>query len=447
MKSIRKLFVFLTILLLTFSNSVKIANQVKLSVDPAPAAKTSTNPPAPTSATGRPATYVDLVTNPVRPKCPVILDPKRALRDMKKYETGAFPTQGPFVQINPFKIMNTKDTAYINYVFDFLDEMVIKKEKDAKLNEMIRKKFSETFEEAKKMKKTDTRYSNPYTAPKLLYFFSKGTAGEQPFTDPRLIDEKMVNNGQTATPSGMVPPTPANPVKPTPDDAAVPEAVFKAIQSYNKNFDKAVWENGVTPMQVFHILNEWGWGMPGEDRDMMDIKRIVDTYDFNGDGNLNPEEFTIFQIHSTIKVGHQCAKHCFRNIIDKVFEPLFMYLDCDSDGYINATNLWEGLKNVYRNGSKKYNMYGCEFPVELNKQYRTNCTNDLILKATFAADGFLNKDEFIKAMLTGFWEREVDTKSYGVNAETQEGLKARWSSNGTKDVECDKIMYYFQNQA
>ena len=98
-----------------------------------------------------------------------------------------------------------------------------------------------------------------------------------------------------------------------------------------------------------------------------------------------------------------------------------MYLDCDSDGYINASNLWEGLKNVYRNGSGKYDMYKCLFPVELNKHYRTNCTNDLILKATYAADGFLNKDEFIKAILSGFWERESDSRTYGVNADTLAG--------------------------
>merc|ERR1712032_1695296 len=451
----RKLFSLLVIVLLTFANAVKITMKENLSDDkkkatanPATAKTTDkkTTPATATTSTGRPATYIDLVVNPARPKCPVILDPKAAMRDAKKYETGSFPAQGPYVQANPFKIMNTKDTAYINYVFDYLDEMVIKKENNMKLNELIRKRFSETFEEAKKMKKTDVRYSNMYTAPKLLFYFSKGTAGEQPFTDPRLMDPKMINNGQQATPSGMVPPTPANPVKPTPDDAKVDKAVFDAIKSYNKNFDQAIWENGVTPTQVFHIMNDWGWGMPGEDRDMMDIKKIVDTYDFNGDGNLNPEEFTIFQIHQTIKVGHQCAKNCFRNIIDKILEPLFMYLDCDSDGYINANNLWEGLKNVYRKGSTKFNMYACQFPVELNKNYRTNCTNDLILKATYAADGFLNKSEFIKAILTGFWERETDNKGYGPNTDTQEGLKARWASNGSKDIECDKIMYYFNAQ-
>jgi Ca2+-binding EF-hand superfamily protein len=442
MKSTRKLFSLLVIVLLTFSNAVKITT--KANVTPTTATTATATTKAPTSVTGRPATYIDLVTNPARPKCPIVLDPKSALRDAKKAETGTFPAQGPYVQPNPFKLMNTKDTAYINYIFDYLDEMIITKEKDAKLNVLIRQKFAATFEEAKKMKQTDTRYSNMYTAPKLLFYFSKGTAGTQPFTDPRLLDQKTINNGQQATPSGMVPPTPANPPKPTPDDAPVPDAIFAAIKSYNSAFDKSIWENGVTPMQVFHIMNEWGWGMPGEDRDMMDIKKVVDTYDFNGDGNLNPEEFTIFQIHQTIKVGHQCAKHCFRNIIDKVLEPLFMYLDCDSDGYINSHNMWEGLKNVKRgDGAKKFNMYGCIFPVELNKDYRTNCTNDLILKATFAADGFLNKNEFIKAILTGFWERETDTKSYGTNAETMEGLKARWASNGTKDLECDKILYYF----
>merc|ERR1711957_134536 len=439
MKSTRKLFSLLVIVLLTFANAVKITSKANMTEDKKAL--------PPTSATGRPATYIDLVTTPNRPKCPIVLDPKASIRDQAKSETGTFPAQGPYVQANPFKLMNTKDTAYINYVFDYLDEMVIRKEGDSKLNKLMKTRFEESFELAKKMKKTDTRYSNMYTAPKLLYYFSKGTAGEQPFTDPRLMDQKMINNGQTATPSGMVPPTPANPVKPTPDDAVVKQATYDAIKSYNKNFDKDIWLNGVTPTQVFHIMNDWGWGMPGEDRDMNDIKKIVDKYDFNGDGNLNPEEFTIFQIHQTIKVGHQCAKNCFRGIIDKVLEPLFMYLDCDSDGYVNANNIWEGLKSVYRNKSTKFNMFGCEFPVELNKAYRTNCTNDLILKATYAADGFLNKDEFIKAIFTGFWERTTDTKSYSeANGETMEGLKARWESNGTKDVECNKILYYFNAQ-
>merc|ERR1711957_396943 len=451
MKSTRKLFSLLVIVLLTFSNAVKITTNaaIKEVADPVKKADAPKKAdPVPTSSTGRPATYIDLVTTPTRPKCPIVLDPKSALRKAAEAATGTFPAMGPYVQANPFKLMNTKDTAYINYVFDYLDEMNIKKDlikdqDEIKINKLMEATFAKAFEAAKKMKKTDTRYSNMYTAPKLLFYFSKGTAGEQPFTDPRLMDQKVINNGQQATPSGMVPPTPANPVKPTADDATVTDAVYNAIKSYNANFDKVIWLNGVTPTQVLHIMNDWGWGMPGEDRDMNDIKRVVDKYDFNGDGNLNPEEFTIFMIHQTNQVGHQCAKFCMRGLIDKILEPLFMYLDCDSDGYINASNLWEGLKNVQRKGSNKFNMYGCQFPVELNKSYRTNCTNDLVLKATYAADGFLTKDEFTKAILTGFWERLSDKSGYGQNTETTEGLKARWASNGSKDIECNKILSYF----
>merc|ERR1712151_1047187 len=233
--------IILSIILLELYAAVKVSSKAKLEVDEdakPPQKKLQKPVDPPTSSSGRPATYIDLVVNPVRPKCPIVLDPKAAMRDMKKYETGAFDTQGPFVQANPFRLMNSKDSAYINYIFDYLDEMVIKKQNNEKLNIMLRKKFSETFEEAKKMKKTDIKYSNPYTAPKLLFYFSKGTAGEQPFTDPKLVDPKMVNSGAQATPSGMTPPTPANGVKPTPDDAPVPKAIYDAIISYNKNFDK-----------------------------------------------------------------------------------------------------------------------------------------------------------------------------------------------------------------
>jgi Ca2+-binding EF-hand superfamily protein len=462
MKSNTKLFLCVTLFLVAFSNSVKVNSKAKLfatahdaaktgttpakTADPAkPAAPTGTTTP-PVSETGKGATYVDLVTSVIRPKCPIVLDPKASLRDAKKFATGTYPTQGPYVQTNPFKIMSSKDTSYMNYLWDYMDEMVIKKMDNKKITEIILKKFSDSFEDAKKMSKVDLKYSNPYTAPKLLFYFSKGSAGTEPFTDPRLISQKAIANSQSATPSGMVPAKAADALKPTPDDAPVPEDVYKTITSFNKNFDKDIFENGVTPIQVYHILQEWNWDTPGSDMDIMDVKKIVDTYDFNGDGNLNPEEFTIFQIHYTIKMAHQCKKHCFREIIDTILEPLFMYLDCDSDGYINSENLWGGLKYIFRKDSTKYNMYGCKFPLELNKDYRTNTVNDFILKATYAADGFLTKNEFIKGILAGFWERETTEKAYGANPEKISGLAARWSSNGEKDTECIAILYYFTNQ-
>ena len=71
--------------------------------------------------------YIDLVISLNRPKCPIISDPKTHIRNIKKYETGTYPDQGPYVKLNPFKIMSTKVTLFINYLWDYLDEMVIKK--------------------------------------------------------------------------------------------------------------------------------------------------------------------------------------------------------------------------------------------------------------------------------------------------------------------------------
>ena len=458
MKSTRQLFTLISIILLTFSNSVKITNKSKLSTsikeESSRQTPTGTVPPPAPPANSATATstevklsYQDLVTNPHRPKCPVVNDPKVPVPNEKQStQDGSFPSRGPYVQPNPFKLLNSKDTAYINYVYDYLGEMVIKSESDSLLKVMIENTFKESFNEAKKMKKTDHNFLNPYTAPKLLFYFSKGASGEQPFTDPRIIDTTSMNaNTQIATPSGLTPPISADSSVKKPDDAPVPDAIYEAIKALNGHFDKTIFENSITPIQVLHIMREWGWGLVGDD--ILEIKKIVDTYDFNGDGNLNPEEFTIFQIHSTIKMGHQCLKHCLKNIIDKVLEPLFMYLDCDSDGYINSKNLWDGLKNVFRGTTNKYNMYGCEFPVELNKNYRTNSVNDLVLKASKTADGFLNKKEFTQAILSGFWERQSDNKNYFVeNPDTILGLSARWGSGGIEDIECRNILLYFPKQ-
>merc|ERR1712032_1006765 len=88
-------------------------------------------------------------------------------------------------------------------------------------------------------KKTAITVSNPYTAPKLLFYFSKGSAGEQPFTDPKLIDPKTVNNSEAqATPSGLVPPKPANQVKPTPDDPQLKMKYSKLLHHSTKTSTK-----------------------------------------------------------------------------------------------------------------------------------------------------------------------------------------------------------------
>ena len=471
MKFTRKLFLLTTIFLLSFSNSVKITSQGKLKnlesgklektnrgqnlyrkTDLPIGTSTSTNSansstdssksvPVPNPIIEIEPSYKKLVTNMNKPRCPVVLDPKNENRDNTQNSFESFPQQGPFVRPNPFKIMNTPDRQFINYVFDYLQEMEIPDTNKIKLNVWIANEFNKAFEDAKKMDTKDLRFFNPYQPANLLFYFSKGAAGDRPFSDDRLIDVKINNNNDN-----HIPKIDLN-TKLTPEQEKIRlEEIYKTIKSYNSKFDKETFEMGITPIQVYHVMRNWRWGSPGQDRDILDIKKIVDTYDFDGDGNLNKLEFVIFQIHSVVKVGHQCLNHCLNNVIDLILEPLFMYLDCDNDGYINSDNLWEGLKFVNRGDSKKYDMYKCQLPVELNKGYRTNSVNDLILKATKAADGFLTKKEFVEAILTGFWERTCEPLSIfaGNNGETVKGLEARWERNGEDDKECNDIMKYFK---
>lgn len=509
MKSIRNIFVLTTILLITLSNSLKIAEQAvynkysmknngykvysqktfgrkaaslkgsfsyrqeKTTNTTAVVAPAQATAPAQaqapeqatataTNTTGVPGTpeyhpsmfmqiipnYNDLVNSGARPKCKNLYNP--ALENRHVLENiENFPTAGPHARANPFKLMDENDTSHINYLFDYLQDMIIKKQGDKKLMTLITEELQTAFEEAKAMPKKVSIYSNPYTAPKLLFYFSKGIAGEQPFTDNRLINMRAVNSANLHAGALMVPPIAAASPNITPDDKVAPDAVFESIKNYNKNFDRTIWENGITPIQLGEVLRDWNWGSGGDSNDIMAIKKIFDTYDFDGDGSLNRQEFGILQIISVVRAGRMCRKNCLDKSIQTVTEPLFMYLDCDSDGFINADNMWEGLKNILRGDMKdKYNMYQCQLPVELNKWYRTNSCGEFILKATQAADGFVNKNEFTQGILTGFWQRQVAKDAYYVNG-TQDMVNAmnslRWT-NQNFDIVCENIIKFMPKQ-
>jgi hypothetical protein len=319
---------------------------------------------------------------------------------------------------------------------------------DRTLVDIIQEEFSKSFEDAKKMNKIDKQYSNPYTAKKLLFYFSNGTEGIEPYTDPKLIKEKAIARNQIATPSGFVLAKKIEEINPEPDDAPVPKEIYDSIKKYNKDFNIEIFENSITLIQIYHILLEWNWISPSMIHDIYDVKKIVDAYDFDGDGNLNPEEFTIFQIHFTLNNRNQCIKNCFGKIIDIILGPLFIFLDCKNDGNINSENMWEGLKHIYRKEFNKYDIYKCVLPNRLNRDYRTNSINYFILKTYKKrkdTEGFVDKIEFINGILTGIWERQADDKGYGDNIKKRTGLPKRWADKGFTDIECNKILYFFPN--
>ena len=278
------------------------------------------------------------------------------------------------------------------YLFDYWDEIFQKQ---------IIQIFSGMFKKALAMKEPDANtYQDPYALDKLIYIYSNGVSGSP--------------NATHSSPNSI-----------------------SQISQYNKNFNQEIWKNSVSAGQIFNILQQWGWQtVPSANPP----KKIVDTYDFDGDGRLNPSEFILFSIINNYKIFRQseCKEECYSEILAQKIDPLFAYLDCDQDGFVSAENLWVGLRNLKRS-SKGYNMYQCLMPTILNKDYRTTSTNDFVLKNYKKADGFVNIDEFRTGILLGYWDRQTDsTKVY--TDDTKNSKVSRWGGDGSKDIVCDSIL-------
>ncbi|MBM3429299.1 MAG: hypothetical protein FJX95_11015, partial [Bacteroidetes bacterium] len=185
----------------------------------------------------RTASYADLVVNVQRPMCPDSEDPrlgKKKLEDIPSEDY--YPAQGPKRKPNPYKIMDTEEFLHINYLFDYLDEFLIKSQGKTFLQIMVNE-FKSIYQQALAMPKTDSQIADPYTPEKLLFYYSNGAAGTEPFTDPRLTSPK-------AEDVKIINPTSAT------DEATI----FKTIASFNKNFNPEIYKKGITPLQILKIL-------------------------------------------------------------------------------------------------------------------------------------------------------------------------------------------------
>jgi Ca2+-binding EF-hand superfamily protein len=278
------------------------------------------------------------------------------------------------------------------YLFDFLDDIF---QKD------VTSQFSSMFKAALAIQPADPNtYAEPYALDKLIYIYSNGAAGSA--------------NSTTSSPNSI-----------------------KQISQYSKNFNTAVWQNSISASQIYVILQQWGWkSIPSSNPP----KKIIDKFDFDGDGRLNPSEFVLFSIVNNYKLFGQtdCKQFCYGDLLKTKIDPLFKYIDCNSDNFISAENLWIGLKNLKRSTSN-YSMYICQMPSVLNKDYRTTSTNDFVLKNSRKKDGFLELDEFRTGVLLGYWGRQTDSQT--IYTDDTKNMKAlRWGSGGAQDLVCRDVL-------
>jgi Ca2+-binding EF-hand superfamily protein len=277
------------------------------------------------------------------------------------------------------------------YLFDFFDDV---------MQQQIDAEFQKVFQAAKAMKEPDpATFQDPYTLDKLVFYYSQ--------------QGKDTTNAKETD-------------------------LMSQIQKYNKNFNAQVWGNSINMGQLYSILDQWGWKKP-ESKNF--AKKLLDKFDFDGDGRLNPSEFIILSIVNNISIFKtlQCKANCYTDILNSIIDPLFAYLDCDQDGYVSSENMWIGLVNFKRKDPKLFSMYTCQMPTELNKGYRTTSCNDFILKNYKKADGFVDKDEFRAGILLGYWDRQTDTSKIYTD-DTKNLKKLRWGVDGAKDIVCENVL-------
>lgn len=273
------------------------------------------------------------------------------------------------------------------------------------------KEFKSLLEEAKKVPEEDSKsFDDPYTAEKLLFYFSGGTEGRDPW------------NGT---------------------DQPVKKISPELITRYKQDFNPSTWEQSFSAARISNIIKAFGWGKPANIPYY--FKRLIDKYAFSGNGRLDAREFIFYAIMENYKSYNQCKKFCFKRVIEEVIDPLFTFLDCDNDGYINSESIWEGFKYLKRSDSKKFSFYNCILPRAYNKYYRTHAPNDFVLKNVQSADGYLSREEFRKGILLGYWERQVN--GLAVVTDDSVNRKAeRWDSSGIVDKDCMELLQMYQKK-
>jgi hypothetical protein len=140
------------------------------------------------------------------------------------------------------------------------------------------------------------------------------------------------------------------------------------------------------------------------------------------------------------------CKNCMEDIIKKVIDPVYLYIDCNGDNFVNAEDIWTSLKGLERKeGDGLYNIYQCVID---GTEVRTVSINDFILKSQKSLPGKLSRDEWRVGILVGYLGRQIKDDKIFVDlaANAQKGpsyldannLKnLRWRDNGKVDISCD----------
>ena len=229
------------------------------------------------------------------------------------------------------------------------------------------------------------------------------------------------------------------------------EVLLARFQSLKPSFNQNVWKESVTVPQVRQVARGWNYNPNSPDY----AREIVDTYDYNGDGRLSTREFIIayLNINRAVLGTKDCKVDkdnkpietgCMNEVVKTLLHPIFLRIDCsDYDDKVGAEEIWTALTHLKRfkidpttkqpktdTPENRYNIFDCKI---FGEQYHTTAVNDFVLKSQKTIDGYLNKLEFVRGVLLGYWARKIDD----VGVRNRDDYKTRrWIEGISLDTKC-----------
>lgn len=333
----------------------------------------------------------ELFTKPAGTSCKdVTPNPLEIPQNNIIIDNNGVPWSGPRKKVNIYDRQQGFGPAA--YFFDYIDDIFL---------EDVTKEFKRIYDEVLKLQPDAKEFTEPYPLFKLVGAYSTNDPSAKPPTDQ--------------------------------NDPALLKKLTEIVGKEQKIFNEESYKAGVTVGNIYKACKDFQWNYNPQEANF--AKRIVDTYDFDGDGRLNPREFIIMTIvHNRNILGTTC-KNCYNDIISKKIDPIFRFLDCNNDGKVNAEDLWNNFESLKRK-SNKYNIYDCTIK---GKKYRTSSMNDFIIKTMKSFDGYLTKEEFRAAILLGYWDRHTDAMKIYLD-DTRTFKQLRWGTSGDTDIVCQRIL-------
>jgi len=232
------------------------------------------------------------------------------------------------------------------------------------------------------------------------------------------------------------------------------DLLLARFQSLKPSFSQKVWKESITVPQLRQVARDWNYNPTSPDF----AREIVDTYDYNGDGRLSPREFIIayLNINRAIIGSKDCKKDkdgkiiekgCIHQVVVEKLHPIFLRIDCsDYDDKVGAEEIWTAFSHLKRfeidpttkqpklnAPENKFNIFECKI---FGEHYHTTAVNDFVLKSQKTIDGYLNKLEFVRGILLGYWARKVDDDGIRNRSDFKD---KRWTEGVAMDNKC-KLM-------